>query len=81
MPGVVPSSQAAGPRALGALAAQAPHAAPKAMAEVEVSCSALVTPRTVGVLFGCFGRKVDGDSWFTWFNNLPIYLMALVYLV
>ncbi|CAJ1364541.1 unnamed protein product [Effrenium voratum] len=49
MPGMVPSSQAAGPRALGALAAQAPHAAPKAMAEVEVSCSALVTPRSTEV--------------------------------
>ena len=25
-----------------------------------------------GVLFGCFGRKIDGDSWFTWwFNHLP----------
>ena len=26
----------------------------------------------IGVLFGCFGRKIDGDSWFTWwFNHLP----------
>ena len=28
--------------------------------------------RRIGVLFGCFGRKMDGDSWFTWwFNHLP----------
>ena len=27
---------------------------------------------TIGVHFGCFGRKIDGDSWFTcWFNHLP----------
>ena len=25
----------------------------------------------VGVLFGCFGRQVDGDSWFTWWFNHP----------
>ena len=26
----------------------------------------------IGVLFGCFGRKIEGDSWFTWwFNHLP----------
>ena len=26
----------------------------------------------IGVLFGCFGREIDGDSWFTWwFNHLP----------
>ena len=25
-----------------------------------------------GVLFGCFGRTIDGASWFTWwFNHLP----------
>ena len=30
------------------------------------------TAESVGVLFGCFGRKIDGDSWFTWwFNHLP----------
>ena len=33
---------------------------------------------TIGVLVGCFGEKIDGDSWFTWwFNHLPgkpIYL-------
>ena len=24
------------------------------------------------LFFGCFGRKIDGDSWFTWwFNHLP----------
>ena len=23
----------------------------------------------IGVLFGCFGRKIDGDPWFTWFNH------------
>ena len=32
----------------------------------------------IGVLFGCFGRKIDGDSGFTWwFHHLPgkpIYL-------
>ena len=28
--------------------------------------------RSIGVLFGCFARQVDGDSWFTWwFNHLP----------
>ena len=21
---------------------------------------------TIGILFGCFGRTIDGDSWFTW---------------
>ena len=26
---------------------------------------------TIGVLFGCFGRKIDGDSWFTWWLNHP----------
>ena len=26
----------------------------------------------IGVLFGCFSRQIDGDSWFTrWFNHLP----------
>ena len=26
---------------------------------------------SIGVLFVCFARKVDGDSWFTWwFNHL-----------
>ena len=26
----------------------------------------------IGVLFGCFGRNIDGDSWFAWwFNHLP----------
>ena len=26
----------------------------------------------IGVLFDCFGRKIDGNSWFTWwFNHLP----------
>ena len=26
----------------------------------------------IGVLLGCFGRKIVGDSWFTWwFNHLP----------
>ena len=26
----------------------------------------------IGVLLGCFGRKIDRDSWFTWwFNHLP----------
>ena len=26
----------------------------------------------IGVLFGCFGRQIDGDSWFIWwFNELP----------
>ena len=26
----------------------------------------------IGVLFGCFARKIDGDSWFTWWcNHLP----------
>ena len=26
----------------------------------------------IGVLFGDFGRKIGGDSWFTgWFNHLP----------
>ena len=30
------------------------------------------TIRIIGVLFGCFGRKIEGDSWFTWwFNHLP----------
>ena len=23
----------------------------------------------IGVLFSCFGRKIDGDSWFTWWFN------------
>ena len=28
--------------------------------------------RCIGVLFGCFARKVDGDSWFArWFPHLP----------
>ena len=28
----------------------------------------------VGVLFGGFGQKIEGDSWFTWwFNHLIIY--------
>ena len=27
---------------------------------------------SIGVLCGCFGRQIDGDSWFTWwFNHLP----------
>ena len=27
---------------------------------------------TIGVLFGCFSKKTDGDSWFTWwFDHLP----------
>ena len=31
-----------------------------------------VKERTIGVLFGCFARKIDGDSWFTWlFIHLP----------
>ena len=26
----------------------------------------------IGVLFGCFARKIEGDSWFTWwFNHSP----------
>ena len=26
----------------------------------------------IGVIFGCFGRNIDGDSWFTWwFSHLP----------
>ena len=26
----------------------------------------------IGVLFGCVGRKIDGDSWFTWWlHHLP----------
>ena len=26
----------------------------------------------IGVLFGCLGGKMEGDSWFTlWFNHLP----------
>ena len=30
------------------------------------------THEIIGVLFGCFGRNIDGDSWFTWwFNHLP----------
>ena len=29
-------------------------------------------PSTVGVLFGWFGERIEGDSWFTWwFNHLP----------
>ena len=35
-----------------------------------------VSSTTIGVLFGGFGRKLDGDSWFTWFHHLsgkPIY--------
>ena len=27
----------------------------------------------IGVLFGCFGRKMDGDSWFTWCFFFLIY--------
>ena len=28
--------------------------------------------RSIGVLFGCFGKRIDGDSWFTrWFTHLP----------
>ena len=27
---------------------------------------------SIGVLFGCFGRKIDGNSWLTWwFHHLP----------
>ena len=27
---------------------------------------------TIGVLFGCFARKIDGEPWSTWwFNHLP----------
>ena len=27
---------------------------------------------SIGVFLGCFGRKLDGESWFTWwFNHLP----------
>ena len=32
----------------------------------------LASPDRLGVLFGCFARKIDGDSWFTWwFHHLP----------
>ena len=28
--------------------------------------------RFIGVLFGCVARKIDDDSWFTWwFKHLP----------
>ena len=27
--------------------------------------------KIIGVLFGCFGRTIDGDSWFTWWFNHP----------
>ena len=26
---------------------------------------------STGVLFGCVARKIDGDSWFTWWFNQP----------
>ena len=29
------------------------------------------TPRPWGALFGCFGRTIAGDSWFTWWLNHP----------
>ena len=31
-----------------------------------------VSSPVIGVRFGCFARKIDGDSWFTWwFHHLP----------
>ena len=29
-------------------------------------------PALIGVLFGCCGRKLDGDPWFTWWTNYLI---------
>ena len=40
---------------------QAPH-----LFDEYVLCGSLsLTGRHTGILFGCFGRKIDGDSWFT----------------
>ena len=37
-------------------------------------CTSMIVRGRVGVLFGGFGQKIEGDSWFTWwFNHLIIY--------
>ena len=38
-----------------------------------MGCSnSILNSYALGVLFGCFARKIDGDSWFTfWLNHLP----------
>ena len=39
-----------------------PFSAAVPLLQVGITC--LVIP--IGVLFGCFARNIDGDSWFTW---------------